>query len=1110
MGQPVPEEAQVTQSLTACAVPPLSSVADSNTPKIAAVEEESPKGVRPPGSSSVPTTFVNDLPDSTDRQQASEGVTVAVYDILGVLGRGGMGIVYKARQMALNRIVAIKMILHAGPEGRERFEREAQAIARLNHPNIVPIYEVGEHNGLPFFSLEYCAGGSLAGKLNGNPMPPREAAHLIETLARAIHAAHQARVIHRDLKPHNILLTADGIPKITDFGVARDLDVVSQTESGDLLGTPCYMAPEQANRKGVVLTSAVDVYGLGAILYELLTGRPPFKAATVIETVMQVKNDEPARPRHLNPSTPRDLETICLKCLQKDPSKRYATARDLAEDCVAFLEGGAIKAQPIGLWTKALRWARRRPRDAALIAVSALALVSSLTGVMLYQNQQLRAAARQRREFVRLETARQKIGELLDQNQHAAAAGDWTGAKIAAANALTMLASDSTLQEYRTRSETAFAEADRHLKEDAARRNAHAQLTKLLTLREEALFHGLARLSSLDLPLPASQETARQTAREALTLFGLATPDGPSAVRQNPYLSAKQKNELLTGAYEVFLVLAAALARPLPTEDVRTQARQALTALEQAGNVRQPTRAYFLGKATYLEQLGQRADAEIARRKALELTPTCAIDHFLMGEQCYRDNQFRQAIAHFDAALRLEPDYFCAQYLIALCYLGEGEPGRANARLTPCLQRRADSVWLYILRGFGYAELGERLGEAATAQVEFEAADADYRQAQEILARQPDSDAQYALLVNRGILRLRQKDLAEAIKDLKEAITLYPDRFSAYVNLAQVYQKQGHLEEARKQLDHAIGLQPALAALYRLRARLLEKDHRRAALADLDQVLKFDPVDSAQRASDQVERARLLYLEGRYAEVEQAVAEALRLRPDDALAHRLQGQVLLELKRYPEAEAAFSRCLEQALPRKTLAEVHQARGLARASRGRFDQAITDYTVALNNWPSARTYIDRGWAYLINEAPLLAKADFEAALALDAQNGDAYAGRGIAQAKRGQYQLAVQDADQALRVGPRNDRLVYNAARVYALAAAAVQISGPGTEVKARILFDHYARQAVTLIREAIEHLPELQRSTFWRDTVHEDAALNAIRRTTAFEELAAAYAQRRP
>jgi WD40 repeat protein/predicted Ser/Thr protein kinase len=312
------------------------------------------------------------------------------YEVLRVLGQGGMGVVYQARQVALNRPVALKMILagaYAGEHERARFRTEAEAVARLRHGNIVQIYEVGEQEGRPFLSLEFVEGGSLADRLKGTPQPAHDAARLLETLARAVHAAHQCGVVHRDLKPANVLLAEDGTPKITDFGLAKQLDAESaqgQTGSGTILGTPSYMAPEQAEGQAHVVGPAADVYALGAILYEMLTGRPPFKGETVLDTLGQVRSEEPVPPSRLQPKTPRDLDTVCLKCLQKDPRRRYATAQALADDLRAFLDGRAILARPTGPWEQAMKWARRRPAVAALLAGMVL-LAAVGTGLVVWQ-----------------------------------------------------------------------------------------------------------------------------------------------------------------------------------------------------------------------------------------------------------------------------------------------------------------------------------------------------------------------------------------------------------------------------------------------------------------------------------------------------------------------------------------------------------------------------------------------------------------------------------------------------------------------------------------------------------------------------------------------------
>jgi eukaryotic-like serine/threonine-protein kinase len=305
------------------------------------------------------------------------------YEVEAVLGHGGMGVVFRARHLRLGRKVALKMTLagsYAGPHERERFRREAEAIAALQHANVVQVYDVGDWASRPYFTMELIDGGSLAQRLTGAPQPARQSAALLATLAEAMHAAHQGGIVHRDLKPANILFTPDGTPKVTDFGLARRLEGgAGLTVSGVPLGTPSYMAPEQARGESRAVGPAVDVYALGAILYELLTGRPPFRAETPAETVRQVVDQEPVPPARLNAQVPRDLETVCLKCLRTEPQGRYATAAALADDLRRFGEGRPIRARPLSLATRSWRWGRRNPAAAALMA-TVLALVGLATG----------------------------------------------------------------------------------------------------------------------------------------------------------------------------------------------------------------------------------------------------------------------------------------------------------------------------------------------------------------------------------------------------------------------------------------------------------------------------------------------------------------------------------------------------------------------------------------------------------------------------------------------------------------------------------------------------------------------------------------------------------
>jgi serine/threonine-protein kinase len=362
------------------------------------------------------------------------------YHVEGLLGYGGMGIVYLARHLKLNRPVALKMLragAYAGQQDLARFIREAEAVAALRHPNIVQVYEVGDLDGLPFYTMEFVEGGSLARELAGVPQSPHRAATVVATLAGAVQFAHTAGIIHRDLKPANILLTLDGTPKITDFGLARRVESGPEfTHTGVRLGTPSYMAPEQALGQRNGIGPAVDVYALGAILYEMLTGRPPFRAETAAETERQVITDEPVRPSRLNPKIPRDLETICLKCLRKEPAKRYSSAQELADDLGRFLDGRPTLARPTSALERAVKWARRRPAVALLAGALLLLCGAALaTGFWLRH----READRQMAQEQRAGQARTDIRTALTRATDLGREERWREALLIVTEAMTQL-----------------------------------------------------------------------------------------------------------------------------------------------------------------------------------------------------------------------------------------------------------------------------------------------------------------------------------------------------------------------------------------------------------------------------------------------------------------------------------------------------------------------------------------------------------------------------------------------------------------------------------------------------------------------------------------------
>jgi WD40 repeat protein/serine/threonine protein kinase len=429
------------------------------------LKKERPNGPVPRDRPSSENASSTRLEGSVQRAGRPAPPLIPGYDIKTELGHGGMAVVYQARQLALGRVVALKLMRdgHSSLDARARFRREAEAVAQLQHPNIVQIHEIGEYQGCPFLALEFVSGGSLARRLQGKPLPGDDAAQIALALARAMAYAHDRGIVHRDLKPANILLAVGSgqwavgskaeevrgqqsevseeagsllptvhcplptVPKITDFGLAKRLDHASnQTQSGAILGTPSYMAPEQAEGKGRQAGPLADVYGLGAILYEMLTGRPPFRAETPLHTLQQVLHDEPVTPSRLQPKVPRDLQTICLKCLQKDPRNRYASAAALALDLERFLAGKSILARPASQAEHLWRWGRRNPVVAGLLATVALSLLT-VAGVATFMAVRI-AGARHAEALVAEENRKQLVRLLVDKGTALMQDGDVLGA----------------------------------------------------------------------------------------------------------------------------------------------------------------------------------------------------------------------------------------------------------------------------------------------------------------------------------------------------------------------------------------------------------------------------------------------------------------------------------------------------------------------------------------------------------------------------------------------------------------------------------------------------------------------------------------------------------
>jgi serine/threonine protein kinase/Tfp pilus assembly protein PilF len=966
---------------------------------------------------------------------------IAGYDVKEELGRGAMGVVYKAYQCSLHRHVAIKMILSgscAGTRERTRFATEAQAVARLQHPHIVQIHEVGEQDGRPYFCMEFVLGGSLAQKLAGQPLSASSSARLVEMLARAVHHAHEAQIVHRDLKPANVLLapgdSSRGLllgkqgeaayfePKITDFGLAKLLDgqtgqdgVPDSERTYSPVGTPPYMAPELAG--GLVAAGdyastgpgkrATDVYALGAVLYETLTGRPPFIAETALETLHQVKTLDPVPPRRLQPRVPRDLETICLACLRKEPQRRYATALDLADDLRRFLDGKPIRQRPAAFWEPAYKWARRRPAAAAWVVLAVIAFFGFAAAGSYYL-------------------------------QHR---NEWARARA--------------LDRYR-------------------------QFTRQ---RDEVLFQSTSS-EAAGLKRAEQSATAAAAMRDALALVGVGL-DVPGEPELDPHWTPEEKEDVADSCYELLVFLAHAIstspAGPTPAER-QERMSEAMRVLDRAVQVRGPTRAYHLARRNFLSRQGDRASAAEEGKKADALRPTSASDYYLAADYLYREGNTTGAIASAREALRLRPNHFMAQCFLAICALKEKRPGEAQLGFTACIAQRPAFAWSYLLRGQAFT----RLKAFADAQADFATA----------LALDDNELIRYVAYASRGEMWYRSGKLEQAEVDLQQAISLRPGELQAHVTLAQTYERQGKWNEARRQIDEAIRLRPDEPALYRTRAHFaLNRDDLDAALHDFEWAVKLERPDNVEVvAADHVERGRILYRQSRYADAVLAYDAALRVRPKYAFAHQLRGEALLKLGRFKEAEQAFGASIEAG---GTAGDVFRGRGFARMQSSDFAAAIEDYTTAMHHGRNADTLQHRGWAYFFNDALKMARRDFDDAIRLDASTVNARVGRGLTRVMLGDYRQAVADAEEVLRQKkPDTPDMMHNLACIFAQAAGRVRTDS--AEPKRESLDSYYCQQAVESAGNGLLLVPREKRLIFWRETMRPDTALDPIRKSGAF------------
>jgi serine/threonine protein kinase/Tfp pilus assembly protein PilF len=1092
---------------------------------------------------------------------AKAGPEIPGYEILEELGRGGMGVVYKARQVGLNRLVALKMILAgsaADDRDRARFKTEAEAIARLSHPNIVQIFEVGEHQGSGWFSLEFVDGGSLSDRLKGEPLPVHASARLVETLARAAHFAHEHGVVHRDLKPANVLLQKKegnhrgtesteqkkdrsseekpaacsvssvalwfdhSSPKLTDFGLAKTLDAdIHHTRSGMVVGTPGYMAPEQATG-GNGVGPATDTYALGVILYQLVTGKLPFVAETPMEVMIKVTQEEPTRPRKWQPRLAADLETIILKCLEKDPRRRYASALELAEDLRRFQAHEPILARPVRPLERSVRWVRRRPALAGMMLVAVLGGAAALATLAVYERREKARRAEERRD---VEAALTRVRASVDPEERATYE-TWQNVGGVLDELAERVRKDPALADLAGEVQARLAKARGYV-------NAGKTYIAFTKARDEALFQATLASGTAS---PAHLQATRDKVERALAAVGASASAVPKLDR---FFSKEQQDEIKRGCYELLLVLSDTMAQPLPgqnAEQRRDNARAALAVLDTADDLGVKTRAYHLRKARILTLAGSEEKAKKERAQADRQPASTDTDFYLEGSELYRRGDVVGAQEKFEEAQNKNPAHFWARFCLALCQVRQGKEKHliaAHVILTGCLRDQPGELRIYLLRGFVHGQLKH-----------FKEALDDFAVAEEALNQQqpPDEEMLYALYNNRAVTRMGLEQYAAAEADLRAAIKLDSEKYQAYVALSQVYRQEGKHDLALETLN--VGLAKAerlleknkldvgtFLLLKRLRyAMSVEGKNPKAALEDLTGLIGLRGLSDEARARTLRDLGHLYYRERKFADALRAYDEAGKLR-EDAELERWRGEVLLRVEppRYADAIRAFTRHLEGAKTQPHL-NVYRGRAFARMklSPPQYQEAALDYTQALGYAtadPAQRgeLHLQRGHAYLGCKFWELAAKDFEAALNAGAPEhaGPAHQGRAVARLQLKMHKGAAEDAEAIVRLAERPGA-ADAAEALYGAACILAQVAGqinPFDEKEAAPVRgrprhrpekengerQRYTDRAAAVLEQALDALPREKQAAFWKEKAGKESALEPLSKHETYIRLKKRY-----
>jgi tetratricopeptide (TPR) repeat protein len=854
------------------------------------------------------------------------------------------------------------------------------------------------------------------------------------------------------------------------------------------------MSPEQINSPDSI-DARTDVYALGAVLYELLTGQVPFKGPSLL-VLQQILQNDPRPPRQLEPLVPADLETICLKCLEKEPGKRYSSAAELAEDIGRWQRGEPIQARAVSAWERGVKWARRRPAAAALVVTVVLALVGTLTGLVfatLYLEREARQLRRQGERRAQVSDLwstgkeAQAAGELaLARRQQGEAAGHFSDADSHMGQALAILEGepDEADVDLRDSIEQRRAAVRRQRQQLGAAEQAQQQfqkdIRKLDSNRDALLFHSLGVLDSEQ---RANRKAILEQAPDALLPFGLASGT-PAKESDQPFESPAQRRQVAEWCFEVLLIWAEAQA-------AAGQHADALNTLARAEALRRDrglpeARILLERRALSLTALGKDAPAKQAFDRAKKVQPKLALDHFLLALENWRRGEFEQARDGCEQALTAQPDSFWPQYLTALCYLQQRRWADANAWLTACLSRHPKFFWPRVQRATARIEL--------KTSRDLEGAEADL----DLVRDQARSGvAAYVVHMNRGRLAGVRGRWREALQSFQQALKHQPeDAYQVHVGLAEAHRQLKNPDEALVAMERAIkGCKtPALPHLYYVRAQIhRERRDWGAARRDLEEAVRGEVRQGETwPASALVQLANLKHRAGKYRAALEDAGAALLVVKNFPPAHLQRAETLLAQNRTDDAVRALNRYLKTV--EKPGAAAYRAHGLILASQQKYARAIESYSLALGRQRDPDTLAFRGWAYLQMRSLEAALEDFKEALKKDPRHGDALCGRGEALIQQGKVSAALEDAEAALKYSRPTATLLCGVARIYARAA----LRGwrdrgvpRGLQAISRAEARQHEKRAVALVERALRLVPEQQRTDFC-ERLRKDQALRLV------------------